>query len=65
MTIFDPLGEPQTPGQHRDHVSNNPRESSLGFAVLCISAHNPAYTGMIYDIHSLVKVAAHLGHPAT
>jgi hypothetical protein len=65
MTIFDSPGGPQTPAQLRDLVSNNPRESSLGFVVLCLPAHNPAHTGMIYTINSLTKVATCLGHPAT
>jgi hypothetical protein len=65
MTIFDSPGGPQTPAQLRDLVSNNPRESSLGFAVLCLPAQNRAHTGMVYAIHSLAKVAARLGHPAT
>jgi hypothetical protein len=69
MTILDSPGGPQTPTQLRDLVSNNPRESSLGFAVLSLPAHNPAHnpahSRMIYAIHSLAKVAARLGHPAT
>jgi hypothetical protein len=65
MAIFDSPGGPQTPTQLCDLVSNNPRESSLGFAVLYLPAHNSAHTGMVYTIHSLAKVAARLGHPAT
>jgi hypothetical protein len=64
MNIFSSPGGLQTPAQLRELVSNNPRELSLGFAVLSIPTNNPAHTGTIYAIHSIAKFASRLGQPA-
>ena len=63
MTLFESPGGTQTPAQLRELVCNNPRESSLGFAILCL--HAPGGPGMIYAIHSLARFAPRLGQPAT
>jgi hypothetical protein len=63
MTVFKSVPGGPTPQQIRELVVNNPRESSLGFALLVIPT--PAHQGMIYGIHSLSKFATRLGQPAT
>jgi hypothetical protein len=54
-----------SPAQLRELVSNNPRESSTGYAALCLPAGNPAHQGTIYAIHLVAKFTARLGQPTT
>jgi hypothetical protein len=63
MATFRTSGGLLTPAQLRELVSNNPRESSTGYAALCLPAGNPAHQGTIYAIHSVAKFAARLGQP--
>jgi hypothetical protein len=63
MAVFESVPGGPTPQQIRELVVNNPRGSSLGFAVLVIPT--PGHQGMIYGIHSLSKFATRLGQPAT
>jgi hypothetical protein len=63
MAVFESVPGGITPQQIRELVVNNPRESSLGFAVLVLPT--PAHQGLIYAIHSLSKFATRLGQPAT
>jgi hypothetical protein len=63
MAVFQSTPGGPTPQQIRELVVNNPRESSLGFAVLVLPT--PAHQGLIYGIHSVAKFSARLGQPAT
>jgi hypothetical protein len=65
MATFRTPGGLLPPAQLRELVSNNPRESSTGYAALCLPAGNPAHQGTIYAIHSVAKFSARLGQPAT
>jgi hypothetical protein len=55
MAIFESAPGGQTPAQIRELVTNNPRDSSLGYATLVFSAANPAHQGLIYRVHSVAK----------
>jgi hypothetical protein len=63
MALFESPGGVQTPAQLRELVCNNPRESSLGFAILCL--HAQGGPGLIYAVHTLARFAPRLGQPAT
>ena len=61
MTIFRSEAVGQTPAQIRELVTNNPRDSSLGYVILVNSTANPAHQGMLYGIHLLAKCETRLG----
>ena len=65
MPLFLSVPGGPAPAQIRELVANNPRESSLGFAVLALPANNPAHQGLIYALHSVSRFAPILGHPPT
>jgi hypothetical protein len=66
MGVFASVPGGPTPQQIRKLVVvNNPRESTLGFATLVLSAHNPTHQGMIYALHTVAKFAMRLGQSAT
>jgi predicted RecA/RadA family phage recombinase len=49
----------------RDLISNDPHRSSMGYAVLVVSASNPNQPGLIYGMHTVSKYAPRFGFPAT
>jgi hypothetical protein len=65
MTVFASVPNGPSLLQIRDIVVNNPRASTLGFAVLVIPEHAPVSQGLIYAIHMPSKFAPRLGHPAS
>jgi hypothetical protein len=65
MAVFRSGAAGQTPAQIRELVTNNPRDSSLGYVTLITSTANPAHQGMLYGIHSLAKFETRLGQPPT
>jgi hypothetical protein len=66
MAIFNLPGAPgATPASIRELVSNNSRNSSMGYAVLAVPANPPNSPGLIYGKHTVSNYAARLGQPAT
>jgi hypothetical protein len=55
MAVFASLPNSPAPAQIRDLVMDNPREFTLGFAVLIIPEHAPVSQGVIYAIHTLSR----------
>jgi hypothetical protein len=65
MAVFRSIPGGSTPAQIRELVANNPRETSLGYAVLVIPPNNPAHQGEIYGLHCVSKFGMRLGQPVT
>jgi hypothetical protein len=65
MAVFESAQGGQTRVQIRELVTNNPRNSSLGYATLVLSAANPAHQGLIYRVHYVANFGTRLGHSPT
>jgi hypothetical protein len=65
MAIFESAPDGQTPAQIRELVTNNPRDSSLGYTTLVMLAANPAHQALIYGVHLVAKFGMQLGQLTT
>jgi hypothetical protein len=65
MTVFNAPGNvAATPASIRELVTNDPKNSSMGYIVLVVTPAAPNSPGLIYGLHSLAKYTVCLGQPA-
>jgi hypothetical protein len=66
MAVFDSPGAGVlAPVDIRELLTNEPQESSMGYAVLVVSAGNPNQPGLIYSLHTVTKYPTCFGFPVT
>jgi hypothetical protein len=66
MATFDSPGNGVlNPAVIRDLITNDPKNSWMGYAVLVVSLAHPNQPGMIHGVHTVLKYHPRFGFPAT
>jgi hypothetical protein len=66
MSVFTAPGNPAvTPANIRELITNDSRNSSMGYALHMLLPTNPNQPGLIYGVHSVSKYLPRFGFPAS